>query len=156
VLARRSAGALSPAAAGADPTGAPDPAVWSADGALARLDGDRELLEEVVALFVQGVPGALASLRAAVASGDPGQVAGAAHTLKGAVASVAAGGALAAARRVEDAARAGDVPGAAEQLDVLDGELDRLVAALRAFLDSGTRRPGEGPASTCRPTAPDL
>ena len=77
----------------------------------------------------------MASLREAVEAGDPVRVAQAAHALKGAVSNVEAGAAFAAATRLEDLGRAGDLPGAVEQLGAVERDMSELIAALRSFLE---------------------
>lgn len=52
--------------------------------ALTRLDGDRELYNELLALYLRELPKLRESLKIALLSGDLSQIAVAAHTLKGA------------------------------------------------------------------------
>jgi signal transduction histidine kinase/DNA-binding response OmpR family regulator/HPt (histidine-containing phosphotransfer) domain-containing protein len=136
LLARLAAGRLTatrPAASAADDAPAP---VWSPDAALAGVDGDREILHEVVAVLLETALDSMAALRSAVGAGDAVAVAQVAHALKGAVGNVAAIGALAAVARLEDSARAGDVSGAVALLGAAEREMARLLAALREFVAS--------------------
>jgi len=135
LLARRAAGKLSADTAEAESAEDAPEAAWNHDVALGRLDGDRDLLAEVIAALVESGPSSTASLRDAVEVGDPARVAQAAHTLKGAVSNVAATAALRATTRLEDLGRAGDLTGAAEQLGAMEREMTRLIAALRSFLE---------------------
>src|SRR5947209_20244814 len=57
---------------------------------LARLNGDTQLLNEVLELFLQQLPTMLANLRKAVSSNDPEEVRMAAHALKGSAANISA------------------------------------------------------------------
>ena len=134
LLARRTAGKLSASEAESEKAEEAPQAAWNYEVALARLDGDRDLLEEIIATLLDSEPGSMASLRDAVEASDPVRVAQAAHALKGAVSNVAAGAALAAATRLEDMGRAGALPGAVEQLGALEREMSNLTAALRSFL----------------------
>jgi two-component system, sensor histidine kinase and response regulator len=135
LLARRSAGKLLARAPEPEVAEEARAAAWNQDVALARMDGDRAILEEVITALLESAPGALAAMREAVEAGDPVRVAHAAHAMKGAVANVAASGALAATTRLEDMGRAGDLSGAAEQFRALEHEMRVLIAALRAFVE---------------------
>jgi signal transduction histidine kinase/CheY-like chemotaxis protein len=116
------------------------PVAWSYETALANLDGDREILGEVVVALLEVAPGSLASLREAVAARDPAAVAEAAQALKGAVSSVAAAPALAALTRLEELGRGGDLAAVADQLGAVEREMAFLLAALRAFVERGPAR----------------
>jgi signal transduction histidine kinase/DNA-binding response OmpR family regulator/HPt (histidine-containing phosphotransfer) domain-containing protein len=134
LLALGSAGKLSAPGTEPRPAEAALEAVWSVDAALARLDGDRDILEEVVSTLLDSEPDAMAVLRDAVEAGEPLCVADAAHALKGAVANVAATAAAAAVNRLELMGRAGDLADAAKHLELIEREMSRLVAALRSFI----------------------
>ncbi len=103
-------------------------------GALARLreldpDGRHGVLNRVLAAFETSLARMLVQLRAELDTGDPGVVAGVAHTLKSSSASVGALALSAACADVERRLRAGepgDLPADVQRL-VTDGE-----AALRA------------------------
>ncbi|MGL4553196.1 MAG: PAS domain-containing protein, partial [Gemmataceae bacterium] len=82
--------------------------------ALERCGGDRELLRELIDLFLADVPGQASGLSAAIASGDAETVYRLAHTLKGAVATFAAEPARAAAMELETIGRSGKLDGAAD------------------------------------------
>ena len=69
-------------AAPGDPSTNAD-SVWAPDAALALADGDRELLQELMAVALDNVPSQLAALREAVQAADTPRTAIAAHTLKG-------------------------------------------------------------------------
>lgn len=57
--------------------------VWDAAVALERLGGDQELFHEVVGIFLEEIPGHLATLRKAIHEGDAKTVEITAHSLKG-------------------------------------------------------------------------
>jgi signal transduction histidine kinase/DNA-binding response OmpR family regulator len=132
LVARRSAGLeLGPAAARAEIADAP---AWSPEAVLARLDGDRDLLVDVVTIFLQDAPGRMSAIVEAVEAGDPKRLAAATHVLKGALATVASTGALTAVSRLEKMGDAGDLYGAPAELTLLQQEMSRLMAGFRSFL----------------------
>jgi CheY-like chemotaxis protein/HPt (histidine-containing phosphotransfer) domain-containing protein len=111
-----------------------------ADGAfnekelLGRLMGDRSLAGKVVAGFLQDAPSQLRHLRERLEEGDADGARRQAHTLKGAASTVSARSLSALARKIEDAARAGELERAGKLLPRLGQELEQLTAALK---DSG-------------------
>ena len=104
--------------------------------ALERVEGNHELLADMVGLFVDEYPQLADALQAGLASGDLEQVASAAHQLKGNLATFAAKKGASAAAELEAMARSGDHRGAQEAwerfLEVfmrLEPELIALLAA---------------------------
>jgi HPt (histidine-containing phosphotransfer) domain-containing protein len=95
--------------------------------------GDRELLRELVQLFLVDQPRGLAALREALAAGSPATLAAAAHRLKGALAIVGARAAHDAALRLEALGRQGSLVGAEQACALLHAELERVQPALTAF-----------------------
>ena len=77
--------------------------------ALARLDGDRRLLGELVRIFRADTPAMMAAIRQAVAGKNADAVRLAAHALKGSLAAVGATRAFEAARRLETIGREDDL-----------------------------------------------
>jgi HPt (histidine-containing phosphotransfer) domain-containing protein len=104
---------------------------WSA--ALERLQGDRELLEEIAGVFREEAPKLLAQITEAVERDDAGALKLAAHTLKGALANFAATAAVEAARRLELMAKEGDLSLAGPALATLEREIALLTPALEAI-----------------------
>jgi CheY-like chemotaxis protein/HPt (histidine-containing phosphotransfer) domain-containing protein len=98
--------------------------------ALAGLGGDRQLLRELAALFLQDCPGAMADIAEAIACGDAGRLQCAAHELRGAVSHFAAPAACAAAVQLECAGRAGNMTSAAESYGTLQQTIYQLERAL--------------------------
>src|SRR5215831_18171024 len=72
---------------------------------LARVDGDRALLREIVELFCHDHPRSLEDLREAIAAGDAAKVERLAHMLKGSIANFEAAQAVHAAERLEAVGR---------------------------------------------------
>ncbi|HXF93702.1 MAG TPA: Hpt domain-containing protein [Nitrospiraceae bacterium] len=112
-----------------------DVPVWDETEALAGVDGDRDLLRELAALFVKQGTNDLDTLRRAWAEQDREALAKAAHRLKGAVLQFAAHKAHMACRRLEEVARG---EGAADRSlwTKVETEVTRLIQALRSFAAS--------------------
>ena len=101
---------------------------WSA--ALARLEGDNELLAEMAALFVVECPRMLSVVHEAIARQDAKMLERAAHALKGSVGNFAAPAALDAALTLEMAADGADFEQARLACAILEQALERLTNAL--------------------------
>jgi CheY-like chemotaxis protein len=101
--------------------------------ALERVDGDRELLGEIIALFQQDIDALVQELERAVQAKDPEGIMRTAHRLKGSVATFAAKPATDAALRLETMGRNGDIGDAAAAFRVLQTELARLQPALESL-----------------------
>jgi two-component system, sensor histidine kinase and response regulator len=136
LLARLATGRLAVASqAEPGPVQGAAPPPWNPDVALAGVDGDRDILGEIVAALIETAPASIAAIRGAAKAGDSAALADAAHSLKGAVSTLAAEPTHGAAARLESLARAGDLAGAIEQCDPLEREMARLVDALRRLDD---------------------
>ena len=98
--------------------------------ALARFDGNWEILEQLIRLFREDAPHLLDAVRAGLATSDLAGAGCAAHNLRGVALSFDAAPTVSAAQRVEEAADAGDLPAARLACDVLQVELVQLLAAL--------------------------
>lgn len=123
----RRAETLAPAA---KPAAASDVA-FDREAALARLDGDAELLSELAETFLEEQASLLAAVVDALEQRDADGLRAAAHTLKGAVSNFAATPAVEAARRVEELGRAGDFDEAQSALEPLRAAVDALAAGLK-------------------------
>jgi two-component system sensor histidine kinase/response regulator len=97
---------------------------------LERVDGDLTFITELVELFRSDYPRHLHTAREAVAGEDFAAVERASHTLKGALANLAAGPASRMAQDLEDSARRGDLSHAGIALQQLEEELSRVVMQL--------------------------
>jgi two-component system, sensor histidine kinase and response regulator len=121
-------------AEGASPRVSDDDGTFDEERLLHTVEGDRELMGELTGLFLDDAPTQIAAIRAAVAANNAPDLRAAAHALKGAAATLAAGRVAAAAHELEllgasDAAAAGEV--ALLELDDAFARLrDRLVATL--------------------------
>lgn len=101
--------------------------------ALQRVAGDRELLRELVTVFLDECPRWLAELRAAVAGHDAARVQRLAHTIRGAMGQLGAAVAFAAAERLELMGREGKLAGAEEAYAALEKEFQGVQPVLRQF-----------------------
>jgi CheY-like chemotaxis protein len=102
------------------------------DGAklLSRVNGDSELLAELVGLFLGECPSLMEQVRAAVAARDSARLRAAAHALKGSVSNFDATAAYDAAARLEQIGRAQDWDGAETSLAALETAMADLRSAL--------------------------
>ena len=98
--------------------------------ALARVDGDKELLGEMAALFLEEYPRFLAQIQEAIDKKDPSSLSYAAHTLKGSVGNFAASDAFEAAFALERIGRQGDLARASAALVDLEAALSLLTPVL--------------------------
>ena len=102
---------------------------------LARVDGDTELLQELLALFLADCPRKLAEIRQAVANHDAKTIERAAHALKGSVSNFCAQPAFEAALKLELLGREGNLTQAEEAYEALEKEVARLLPAISALKD---------------------
>lgn len=104
--------------------------------ALRRAEGDVELLADMARIFLGDCPRLIANIRAALANGTPGQIADAAHELKGCLGSFAAHRGFAAAEKLEIAGRAGRMTDARAAAALVEAELERLTPAMERLITS--------------------
>jgi PAS domain S-box-containing protein len=98
------------------------------------VDGDAELLAEIVAAYLEEAPQMQRCLQEASRLGDAVALARAAHKLKGALINLAANEPAEMAKAIEMAARQGETGTAADLLPALDGLLGQLPERLQALL----------------------
>jgi HPt (histidine-containing phosphotransfer) domain-containing protein len=108
---------------------------------LRTLDGDRELVAEIVRTFLATTPDLVEATRRAVCNSDHDGVRYAAHQLKGSLATMGAGPAAQAAARLETAGRNGAAAELPQALADLEAEMSRLMPEL-----AGLAQPGGDPA----------
>jgi CheY-like chemotaxis protein len=104
------------------------------DDVLARVEGDRDLLAELVVIFRAECPRLLANLRRCVENGDARGVQEAAHAIKGTVGNFGAPAASEAARALEVMGQEGVLTGAGAgvaRLELEVGQLERNLVRLR-------------------------
>jgi len=100
---------------------------------MARLDGDVNLLDDIVGEFVENCPKVIDDMREAAQSGRSDLLERAGHSLKGTVGNFAAKRAFDAALNVEMIGRHGHLERAEEGVELLDREISVLLPALEAF-----------------------
>jgi len=133
VLARFAGEALGRAEAAAEELGPPlDEAAL-----LAYVGGDRELLSELLGIFLDDGPGQLQALRTAVAGTDPAALMSATHALSGGLRVLGAAAATALVGRLEALGREGRLEGAAALLARLEPELERVRGAAAEAIAAG-------------------
>ena len=98
------------------------------------VDGEPDVLAEVLQLFLEDVPRRIAKLRAACEAGDAVEVYKAAHSLKGSAGNIGAKPLLAVCRQLDDRGRAGDLTGSEHLVDALDAEFAKVEVAIRGLL----------------------
>jgi two-component system, sensor histidine kinase and response regulator len=96
-----------------------------------RLAGDRELLQELIGLYLDDEQALIGRVAGAVAAADPVGLARSAHTLKGSVGNFCAPAAHGAVAALELAGREGRMSDAGPLFDRMIVELDKVRAALR-------------------------
>jgi CheY-like chemotaxis protein/HPt (histidine-containing phosphotransfer) domain-containing protein len=116
-----------------DDGGTPNRASIDEAALLADFDNNRQVLIEVIGVFLSEAPAHVGRIRAAVASDDAAAIAAASHALKGSVGLFSRGAAYDAAFALEQAAKAGDPAARDARLHDLDSALTQLCVALQAI-----------------------
>lgn len=100
--------------------------------ALEAVDGERELLKGMIAIFMRQTPRVMQDIDQAIAAGDASALEIAAHKLKGSVAMFGAHAAREWAQKLEDIANAGELRDAAAARARLGEHIEKLRIALEA------------------------
>ena len=108
---------------------------FDADVLFANVDGDRELMVEVVGLFAEECPRLLSEIRDAIARSDAETLERAAHTLKGLMSTFGADAAREAALRLETMGRNDDLTEADEACAALQQHAEGLVPQVIALAE---------------------
>lgn len=103
------------------------------DEALASVDGDRELLREVIDAFLKESPMLMATLKESVSSKNASALHRAAHTFKGALMSLGAMSVSDLARDLEELGRSGTTDGAAELLTQFENRCGSAIEVISGF-----------------------
>jgi CheY-like chemotaxis protein len=104
--------------------------------ALARVDGDETLLADLAKLFCEESPKMMGAVREAVIARDADRLQRAAHSLKGAVATLAAQKAFDAALRLERLGRASDLADVEKAYSALEAQIQSLRTVLEAMVEA--------------------
>jgi PAS domain S-box-containing protein len=97
---------------------------------LERVEGDRELLTEMIHLFQEDAPKLLTAMRDALQGGDMAVLERSAHSLKGAASNLSAKATAAAALQLENDAKSKDAESAKKSLAEAERAVERLLPAL--------------------------
>ncbi|MGH9648930.1 MAG: response regulator, partial [Terriglobales bacterium] len=116
-----------------------EPAALDFEEVLDQLGGDKELLRELVELFLKNSPKTLATLRTGVQTRSARDVQAAAHSLKGTLGHLAAREAVATAEELESRGREGNLEGTEQMLQRLERQIGETQRQLAAFLRDGKR-----------------
>jgi CheY-like chemotaxis protein/HPt (histidine-containing phosphotransfer) domain-containing protein len=98
--------------------------------ALNYVGGDRELLDELLGIFVEDAPVRMEAIRKAIAAGEPAELTREAHTIKGSLKVIGATTAAGLAQGIEAFARDGNMRAAEKLGAALEREMDRLLQSL--------------------------
>jgi two-component system sensor histidine kinase/response regulator len=110
--------------------------VFDLGAALDRVEGDRELLQELVDLFLEECPRLVGEIHKGLRSGDANLVRRPAHSLKSALGNLSAARSFDAAYRLELLSRDAPLNELETAVSLLDDELSTLRAAMQQFLDT--------------------
>lgn len=108
------------------------------DGLLEGLNGDRDLLIQLIELFPKDCSKSITQVREAIAQGSGEALNRAAHALKGAVGIFSTGPAFEIALRLEKMGEQGELTGVSEVFESLEKEIERLMQALTKLKDEKT------------------
>jgi HPt (histidine-containing phosphotransfer) domain-containing protein len=117
---------------------------------LRNVDGDPELLAQVVTLFFESCGEILASIRNAVTESDGEALSKSAHQLRGALANVGALVATEVAAELELLGREGSLAGSEATLRSLELELEKVGPALAELVVTARGVPPSGDAASTR------
>ena len=128
----------SPQSPSAPTAGDSAPRVFDIKDALERVEGDRDLLEEIVRIFTGECSTNMDAIRQALSAGDAPLLERLAHTIKGASANLSAAAVSATALNLEKLAAAGNLADAREWVDKLQHEIGRLLPELASVCQKVT------------------
>jgi CheY-like chemotaxis protein len=112
---------------------APTESVFDRNAALDRVEGNKELLQEIIGLFFDEIPGLMSAIHDSMVRRDAQALKRAAHTLKGAVSNLGAEAACAAALQLEMLGRDEDLTNVEEEYAELEKAIHHLKEALATF-----------------------
>jgi CheY-like chemotaxis protein len=116
-----------------DGEGMADISVFDRTAALDRVEGDIDLLMELIELFFEQSPALMAEIHEHIAAGNALGVMSAAHSLKGSAGNLGASKAYDAANRLEQMARSGDLTGVDPLATELQHQILELTSALAVY-----------------------
>ncbi|MFT7693226.1 MAG: two-component system sensor histidine kinase/response regulator, partial [Candidatus Latescibacterota bacterium] len=101
---------------------------------LEKVGGDRELLRQVIAVFLENAPAQLSAVGEAIANGDQSALHRTAHTLKGSLANFTVGEPYEVAFKLETMGSQGDWETAEAVYALLKEKVEKIKVALAAFM----------------------
>jgi HPt (histidine-containing phosphotransfer) domain-containing protein len=104
--------------------------VFDRDVMLERMGGDSQLLDDVLTVFIEEIPGMMSEIRAAVSGEDAPALERSAHSMKGALLNITADSPAEVASQLEQRGSAGRLSDTAELLARLETEIDQLTSIL--------------------------
>ncbi len=114
-------------------TNAPVINAFDVDVALKHVEGDRDLLDEIIRIFADQCPKTMYEIQNAIRAVDLPVLERAAHSLKGSASNLCAIGVTQSAAALEESARSGNSSHSREQFEALESEVDKLLRELEAF-----------------------
>jgi two-component system sensor histidine kinase/response regulator len=115
------------------PSSVPTEASVCTEELFERIEGDRTLLSELVVLLRESYPGQIRSAREAVLQSDAAALQRVGHSLKGALGNLAAPIGARIAYELESMGKSGDLRLAKTRVDMLEGELLRVMETLEGL-----------------------
>ena len=115
-----------PDASASTPSSPPEPTGMDMQKALTFFEGNRQILNEFITLFLKSVPSLIVQIQQAINQASAQDLMYAAHRLKGSVGYLGAKGAFACARHLEQMGRQGDLSQARAVLTALEAELVKI------------------------------
>ena len=112
---------------------APEAPTFDVASALEHVEGDRELLDEIVRIFCEQCPKTVSEMQSAVQLADLPLVERAAHSLKGSASNLGASGVAQSAAELEQTARSGNPSPLASQFHQLESAVEKLLHELETF-----------------------
>lgn len=105
---------------------------------LDRVEGDEDLLRELLVLFQEDLPGSRDAMQIAIDRGDLGEIERAAHKLKGMLANLSAKSTVSLAAEIEATARAGNTLKIPELVSAFEAQITAFSVALDSFMASAS------------------
>jgi HPt (histidine-containing phosphotransfer) domain-containing protein len=112
-----------------------NPPVFDYADFLARIDGDVDLLKEVIAIFLEDTPRLLSDLYTAIERDDLVAVERAAHTLKGAAANISACRLYAISQETQQAVKNKNRDLLDRMIGIFEDSFNRLERELRGYVE---------------------
>jgi two-component system sensor histidine kinase/response regulator len=114
-------------------TDTPETTAFNVDAALKHVEGDRDLLDEIIRIFVDQCPKTMYEIQNAIRAHELPVLERAAHSLKGSASNLGAIPVTHSAAELEAAARCADSSRLGEQFQTLEAEVGKLLGELEAF-----------------------